>query len=144
MKKRGAQFKRVDPRGWIRVRMPLNKEEKELFQRRYYAAIDSFPRGKADRDAWETLADSINMAKSICLSGLGTEYGGVIESAIDALAGCRDRFKKLQVWRMSGDELKAVRAVLPVLDAQYDVSTIKYLGHAVNDVREKLQAGDRR
>lgn len=122
--------------------MPLSPEEQNKFQIRYYTALDSFPRGEATRDTWQTLADAINMTKSMCTAGLGDEYIDMVEGAIDALAACRDRFKRTQKWGMSGDEMTAIRDTLRLVNAQYETVTLRGLARSVVDVRQKIQEGD--
>lgn len=142
MRKRGAKFKRVDAQEYVRMRMPLSPEEQDKFQTRYYAALDSFPRGEATRDTWQALADAINMTKSMCTAGLGDAYLDIVESAIDALSVCRDRFKRTQRWGMTGDEISAIRDTLRLVNAQYETVTLRGLARSVVDVRQKIQEGD--
>ncbi|MDP1594173.1 MAG: hypothetical protein Q8L80_08015 [Gallionella sp.] len=114
--------------------MPLSPEEQNKFQTRYYAALDSFPRGEATRDTWQALADAINMTKSMCTAGLGDAYLDMVESAIDALSACRDRFKRTQRWGMTGDEISAIRDALRLVNAQYSTVTLRELGYDSLDI----------
>lgn len=130
-RKRGAQFKRVNKLAWVRMRMPLHDGQREKFQLLRYAALDSFPRGDADAGTWLTLSDSVNMAKAMYYG----EYGSLIDDAVAALIQVQKRAERTGTWGMSGDELSAVRAVLPLLDAQYESVTVRGLERSMEVVR---------
>lgn len=106
----------------------------------YHWAMSSITKGTGTKDDWQEISNIINMSIILCERGFGEEYMPVLKKAADALNNARDRVKnegKSLLFR--GDEMQAVNDGLELHDAQLDITLVRDVELAVQEVEKRLR-----
>lgn len=141
--RKSCKRKQYIPGAYIARHTPIASHNQDKLGIVYHASLDGLRRGHGSHDLWQNLADAINV--SMCFA----ESNGVlschlpdIQNAQNALVSCRNRFKELGKWGMTGDETKAVMRGLAIYDEQNAVATVGQQINSLAEVRVRIEMGD--
>jgi hypothetical protein len=80
--------------------------------------------GRGSEEVWNTLACRVNWSGVLaCNIEFEQDLRPAIREALDALRAIEARFKEINRWIASGDELKAIGEALTIADEIQDVTT---------------------
>ena len=143
MKKTGAKHKVYIPGKYVLDRMPIKRVDQDTLAIRFHSAMAMFTRGYGSREHWQTLADAVNVSLNLCeIQGLMPDALADVHAARDAMVSCRDRYKTIGKWGMTGDEMQAVKLAVTLYDEQNTRATLSQQMFALADVAVRKEMGD--
>lgn len=105
------------------------------------AAIESFAKGKATLQDWQTMTAMLNVCETSALEGIGSEALGACERLQAALIESQQRYEKTRKMGITGLGLQAMRDVYEYADLQrqsIDLSTFeRMIDKTMNKIRGK-------
>lgn len=132
----------LDPMAAIARRMPLADDQKTDLGIAYRMQLQMMLRGAGTEESWATLACSMNIALMLCEQHI---CGGAIETiklAQDALLSSKARSFRTQKWAFSGDEARIVMRACSIHDEQLEFATKSQVTKALQEVHQRIGAGE--
>jgi hypothetical protein len=89
----------------------LSRDDRTVWALQMYDALDAVARGKAQRQQWGVIFDSVNLAEELTRMGLASDPSGVIRDAQDACAEIIRRQQATGTRAVRAGELAALRCL---------------------------------
>ena len=89
----------------------LSRDDRTVWALQMYDALDAVARGKAQRQQWGVIFDSVNLAEELTRMGLASDPDGVIREAQDACAEIIRRQQATGTRAVRAGELAALRCL---------------------------------
>lgn len=105
-------------------------------------AFQNMLTGGADEQQWSICVCSLNIALILAESGIGAEFEGVINKALEGAFRTKIRAGRTGSWVLDGDAQQAIKAAFEVHEAQLLIATRAELKGAIFEVRRRIDSGD--
>jgi hypothetical protein len=104
------------------------------------SALEAFAKGKATPTDWRSLADMLNVAETLALSGVGPEVLQACETAQNALAEAYRRHEELGKLGVTGPELQALRDLHEYHDLQRSSIPRSQYEQGIRDTANRIRS----
>lgn len=146
MRKQGARFKRyIDPRAGLQaiaMQHLLDGAQQTDLGLVLRTALEAVRLGRADEQAFHSLAAAVNVSLVLCERGVGDEYLDLVKRAQSALLRMYARAQQTRRWLMDGAGLTDLRETVDLHEQQLALVSRADAAAAMREVMRRVNRGD--
>lgn len=141
MRKRTSR-QALDPMGCIKRRMPLADDQTRDLGIAYRISLQTMLQGKGTKQAWCTLACSLNIALLLAEYGIEASSIPTIKLAHEALLRVRERAQRTGKWAFDGEGIRVIKDAVNIHDEQISIATRGQITAALVEVNRRVTEGE--